>query len=130
MSPRGRQHRLQDRERWAAPETEYRNRGFAPCETRPRCEPEEVEPAANRALDEIEDRIRIVLAAGGEAALQARIGRLLPAAATLQAHAFTVRRSGPGKMIIRLHGEGSSVLAVCSVAAGDMAAAIIEAAKA
>jgi hypothetical protein len=44
-----------------------------------RCEPIEIEAPENAALDRIEREIESVIAAGGEAALMARLRRLLPA---------------------------------------------------
>lgn len=44
-----------------------------------RCEPVEIEAPENAALDRIEREIEAVLSGGGEAALIARLRRLLPA---------------------------------------------------
>jgi hypothetical protein len=44
-----------------------------------RCEPSEIEAPENAALDRIERDVEAVLAGGGEAALIARLRRMLPA---------------------------------------------------
>lgn len=44
-----------------------------------RCEPSEIEAPENAALDRIEREVEAVIAGGGEAALIARLRRMLPA---------------------------------------------------
>jgi len=51
--------------------------GRRPALQRARCEPVEIESSANTALDRIEADVQTVLALGGEAALRARLDRLL-----------------------------------------------------